>query len=84
MSPMRGRANAHLRFRGSHRAHAGRRVAWEGRYRLAEAPEGTRVSQQGTLSFGGMWRLAEPIVGAEVKRREIKELEKLKAIVERS
>jgi hypothetical protein len=60
-------------------------IQWEGTYRLAEAPGvGTRVSQEGTLSFGGLWRLAEPLVGAEIKRGEIKELEKLKAILERS
>ena len=42
----------------------------------------TRLSQQGTLRFHGLWRLVEPIIGAEIRRNEIKELEKLKVLVE--
>jgi hypothetical protein len=57
-------------------------VHWDGEYRLAEVSEGTRVSQEGTLRFGGLWRLLEPIVGAEIKRGEIAELERLKAVAE--
>ena len=44
---------------------------------------GTRLSQRGTLRFTGLWRLVEPIVGAEIRRDEVAELEKLKAILER-
>lgn len=59
-------------------------IQWDGEYRLA--PEGettTRLTQHGTLRFSGLWRLIEPIVGAEIKRGEIAELEKLKTVVER-
>lgn len=57
-------------------------IRWEGEYRLAltEGP-GTRLSQHGVIRFSGLWRLAEPIVGAEIRRGEIAELEKLKAIL---
>ena len=58
-------------------------IHWEGEYRLAPADGmGTRLSQQGTLRFSGLWRLVEPIVGAEIRRGEVAELEKLKAILE--
>jgi len=59
-------------------------VQWEGEYRLTPtaAGMGTRLVQQGTLRFGGLWRLAEPIVGAEIRRNEIAELEKLKLVLE--
>ncbi len=57
-------------------------IHWDGEYRLAAAEGGTRLSQQGTLRFSGLWRLAEPIMGAEIRRNEIAELEKLKTILE--
>lgn len=60
-------------------------IQWDGEYRLV--PEGetaTRVTQHGILRFSGLWRLVEPIVGAEIRRGEIAELEKLKTVVERS
>lgn len=58
-------------------------IGWNGEYRLE--PKGTDqtvISQEGTLRFTGLWRLLEPIVGAEISRGEVKELEKLKAVVE--
>jgi len=58
-------------------------IHWEGEYRLAPVDDRTsRLSQRGTLRFSGLWRLAEPIVGDEIRRGEIAELEKLKAILE--
>lgn len=57
-------------------------IRWEGEYRLEPAGAGTVVSQRGTLNFTGLWRLAEPLAGAEIRSAEEKELEKLKAIVE--
>ena len=60
-------------------------IHWEGGYDLAPAGGGgTRVAQQGRLRFSGLWRILEPIVGAEIKRGEIAELERLKRIVERT
>jgi uncharacterized protein YndB with AHSA1/START domain len=58
-------------------------IRWDGEYRL-ESTEGgaTVVSQEGRLAFSGAWRLIEPLVGAEISRGEIKELEKLKSVVE--
>lgn len=57
-------------------------IRWAGEYRLEPVGAGTTVSQQGSLTFTGLWRLLEPIVGAEIQRGEEKELEKLKALVE--
>ena len=58
-------------------------IDWSGTYRLAAAPSGgTDLSQSGTLLFRGLWKLLEPIVGAEISRAEVKELEKLKAAAE--
>jgi uncharacterized protein YndB with AHSA1/START domain len=58
-------------------------IRWDGEYRLAETPAGgTEVSQVGRLTFTGLWRLLEPLVGAEISKGEVKELERLKAVVE--
>lgn len=60
-------------------------IRWEGAYRLEpDGPAATRLSQSGRFQFRGLWRLLEPVFGAEMKGAEIKELEKLKSIVERS
>jgi len=57
-------------------------IRWEGEYRLEPAGAGTVVSQAGSLTFSGLWRLLEPIAGAEIRAGEVKELERLKALVE--
>lgn len=58
-------------------------IRWDGAYFLASADGGaTLVSQEGRLAFSGAWRLIEPVVGAEISRGEVKELEKLKTVVE--
>ena len=58
-------------------------IRWDGEYRLAPtATGGTEVSQMGRLAFTGLWRAIEPLVGAEISKGEVKELERLKAAVE--
>jgi hypothetical protein len=57
-------------------------IDWEGEYVLDPAGGGTNLSQNGTLKFHGLWRLLEPIVGAEISRGEVKELERLKSAAE--
>ncbi|MEP7157890.1 MAG: SRPBCC family protein [Chloroflexota bacterium] len=59
-------------------------IKWEGEYRVEPTEGGSKLSQHGTLEFTGLWRLLAPIVGAEIKSGEIKELERLKAVVEKS
>lgn len=59
-------------------------IGWTGEYGLEPSGAGTVVSQQGSLTFTGLWRLVEPIVGAEIRSGEEKELEKLKAVAEAS
>lgn len=59
-------------------------IDWAGAYRLTPSPSGgTELGQEGTLRFTGLWRVVEPLVGAEISRGEVKELERLKAAVER-
>ena len=58
-------------------------IRWDGEYRLSpSSANGTELQQEGRLTFTGLWRLLEPIAGAEIKSGEVKELEKLKAVVE--
>ena len=58
-------------------------VLWDGEYRLEPTGSGgTKLSQAGQLRFRGLWRLLEPIAGAEMRRNETAELEKLKSILE--
>ena len=61
-------------------------IQWTGEYRLVPTADGTgtRLRQEGTLEFRGLWRLAEPLIGAEIRRGEIAELERLKAVLERA
>lgn len=60
-------------------------IRWDGEYRLNESTtNGTEISQQGQLTFSGLWRLLEPLVGAEIRHGEVKELERLKAVIEAS
>ena len=60
-------------------------IGWEGGYTLKPmGTTATKVSQQGTLTFTGLWRLLQPLVGAEIKSGEIKELERLKTAAEGS
>jgi uncharacterized protein YndB with AHSA1/START domain len=57
-------------------------ILWDGEYRLEAVAGGTRLSQAGKLRFRGLWRLLEPIVGSEIRRNEIAELERLKKVLE--
>ena len=57
-------------------------LLWDGEYLLEPiGSNATRMSQTGQLRFRGLWRLLEPMVGAEIRRNEIAELEKLKKVV---
>jgi hypothetical protein len=59
-------------------------IGWEGEYRLEPSGEGgTKLSQEGALTFKGLWRVLQSIVGAEISRGEVKELERIKAVVEK-
>ena len=57
-------------------------IDWTGEYRLTPEGAGTRVHQRGTLVFKGVWRLIQPMAAAEIRSGEVKELEKLKSVVE--
>lgn len=58
-------------------------IDWEGEYVLAPAGEsGTNLSQHGTLGFKGLWKMLEPMAGAEISSGEEKELARIKSLVE--
>jgi uncharacterized protein YndB with AHSA1/START domain len=61
-------------------------IQWTGEYRLTATADGagTALGQEGTLEFRGLWRLAEPLIGSEIRGGEIAELERLKAVLERT
>lgn len=60
-------------------------IDWEGEYRLAAAGDaGTELTHQGRMRFKGLWRIFEPLVVAEMRGNEEKELERLKASAEAS
>lgn len=60
-------------------------IKWQGQYLLKPTEGGgTDLSHEGTMVFTGLWRLLEPLVGAELKRNGAKEMERLKAAVERA
>ena len=60
-------------------------IKWQGEYLLKPTDGGgTSLSHEGTMVFTGLWRLVEPLVGAELKRNGAKEMERLKAVVEQA
>ena len=60
-------------------------VSWSGEYRLEPTESfGTRLSHAGELRFSGLAaRLFEPIVGFVIRWSEIRQLRRLKEIIER-
>jgi hypothetical protein len=60
-------------------------IRWKGEYLLKPTDGGgTNLSHEGTMVFTGLWRLLEPLVGAEMKSHGAQEMERLKAAVEKS
>ena len=57
-------------------------ILWEGEYLLSPSGTSTELKQDGRLTFTNLWRLLEPLVGEEIKKGEVKELEKLKQVAE--
>jgi len=59
-------------------------IRWKGEYVLTPADNGgTTVTHRGTMVFTGLWRLLEPLVGAELKSSGAKEMERMKAVIEK-
>lgn len=57
-------------------------ILWDGEYLVAPVDAGASVNHEGRLRFTGLWRLAEPILGPEMRREGERELERFKAVVE--
>ena len=60
-------------------------IDWQGEYRLEPTEDGgTAVTHEGSMTFHGLWRLAEPLVGGELRSSGAKEMERMKSAVESS
>lgn len=70
----RGRANG-LR-------HLLRPIQWKGAYTLRPSGAGTDLNCAGTMQFTGLWRPLDWLVAGELKSGGLKELERLKSVVE--
>jgi hypothetical protein len=58
-------------------------IRWQGQYLLVPTNDGaTNLTHEGTMVFTGLWRLFEPLVGAELKRNGEKEMQRMKAAIE--
>jgi hypothetical protein len=58
-------------------------IDWAGEYVLEPTADGgSSVDHKGTMTFHGLWRLFEPIVGGELARGGAQEMERMKAAVE--
>ena len=66
----------------------GFRMAAPGRFdfvldlRLEPMPEGTRLDGSGSMTTHRLWRLLEPMLRAEVPKGEVREAQRLKALLE--
>ena len=58
-------------------------IKWQGEYRLTPTEGGgTDLTHEGSMTFTGLWRLIEPLIGGELKSGGAKELARLKEVVE--
>ncbi len=58
-------------------------IDWTGEYRLNPTGDAaTELTQEGSFRFKGFWRLLEPMIVAEMRGNELKELQRLKAAAE--
>ena len=58
-------------------------IRWQGEYVLTPTDDGgTSLSHSGTMVFTGLWRLLEPLVGAELKLNGAKEMGRMKTVIE--
>lgn len=57
---------------------------WRAEMMVGPDAEGSRLATSGDYRLRGWWRLLEPLVAQEVRRREASELTRLKAILEAS
>ena len=58
-------------------------ITWKGEYNLADDGNGaTTVSQKGILKFNGHVAPRQPLAGGQIKRGEVRELQRLKKVIE--
>ncbi|MCI0439148.1 MAG: SRPBCC family protein [Chloroflexi bacterium] len=59
-----------------------RPIAYAGQFSFEGTGESTRLTVYGAVQLRGLWRIAEPLFGPEVKKESTAELRKIKEIVE--
>ena len=60
-------------------------LEWQGEYVLEPTEDGgSTLTHQGSMTFHGLWRLVEPLVGGELTRGGAQEMDRLKNAVEAS
>ena len=60
-------------------------IRWQGEYLLTPTDSGgTNIDYAGSMVFTGLWRSIEPLIAAELKRSGAKEIERMKAVIEKS
>ncbi|MBI4200360.1 MAG: SRPBCC family protein [Chloroflexi bacterium] len=59
-----------------------RPIAYAGQFSFEGSGKGTRLNVFGAGQLRGLWRLAEPLFGPEIKKESAAEMAKIKEIVE--
>ena len=57
-------------------------IAYAGQFTFEKSGDGTRLNVFGAAQLRGLWRLAGPLFGSEIKKETAKEMVKMKEVVE--
>ena len=57
-------------------------IAYAGQFTFEKTGDGTRLNVFGVAQLRGLWRLAGPLFGSEIKKETAKEMDKIKEVVE--
>jgi hypothetical protein len=60
----------------------GRQMNYRSRFVFEPALSGTKISDKGTVTMHGLWKLLAPLVKAEANREVVTEHQRLKAAIE--
>jgi hypothetical protein len=58
-------------------------IDWQGEYLLEPTDDGgSTLKHEGSMTFHGLWRVIEPLIGGELERGGAQEMERMKAVIE--